>query len=198
MELLAECSRRLSGNADHTEAVHAVRCDLILKDRIVQAQSLYRALSHDRILRENIDAVLRRFRVHLTAGSQLFDGAHHACTLHSAEFALFDLNAALDLLARLMSAGHASSVQNDRDFVPLFHVRGAGHDLDRLCPDIHLADDQLVRVRMLLYLIDLSDHDLVQIRIQLLISLNLCPGQCHRVCIFLRSHIKIRNICLYP
>src|SRR5699024_11458647 len=69
----------------HAEAVHAVGCDLILKDRIVQAQSLYRALSHDRVFRENIDAVLRRFRVHLTAGAQLFDGAHHACALHSAE-----------------------------------------------------------------------------------------------------------------
>ena len=51
---------------------------------------------------------------------------------------------------------------------------------------------------MIIDIIDLTDYDLVQICIQFLISLNLCPGQCHCVCIFLRSHVKVRNICLYP
>ena len=37
MEFLSECRCRLTGDPDHAVAVHAVRCDLILDDRVVQA-----------------------------------------------------------------------------------------------------------------------------------------------------------------
>ena len=198
LEFLAECGSCLSCDSDHAEAVHAVGCNLILEDHVVQTERFDRALSHDRVLRENVDAILRSLRIHFSVRSQFFDGAHHAAALHPAEFPFLDLHAAFNLLSRLVSSRDASSVQNDRNLVSFLYVRSACHDLDRLCPDVHLADDQFVRVRMLLDLVDLTDHDLVKIRVHSLISLNLCPGQRHCVCVFLRGHVKIRNICFYP
>ena len=97
-----------------------------------------------------------------------------------------------------MSACNASSVQHNRDLVSLFYIRRACDDLNRLCSDVHLTDDQFVCVRVLLDFLDLSDHDPVQIRIHLLISLYLRSGERHRIGVLLRCHIKIRNICLNP
>ena len=197
-KFLAECSCRFSRDPDDAEAVHTVGCDLILKDRVIQAQRLDRALAHNCVFREDIDSVLRRFRIHLSRGAELFDRAHHTITLHAAEFSLLDFNSAGHFLSGLMSACNTSAVQHHRHFVSFFHIRSPCNDLDRLCPDVHLTDDQLVCIRMLLYFIDLSDHDLVKIRIQLFISLYLCSGKRHRIRVLLCSHVEIRNICFYP
>ena len=197
-KFLAECSCRFSRDPDDAEAVYTVGCDLILKDRVVQSQSLDCAFTHNSVLREDIDPVLRRFRVHLSRGAEFLDGAHHTIALHTAKLAFLDLHSAGYFLSRLMSACDASSVQHDRHFVSFFHIRSSRDNLDRLCPDVHLTDDQLVRIRMLLNFIDLADHDLVKIRIQLFISLYLCSGKRHRIRVLLRCHVEIRNICFYP
>ena len=56
----------------------------------------------------------------------------------------------------------------------IFYIRSACYDLHTLSSDIYLADDQLICIRMLLDLIDLADHDLIEICIQLCKALYLC------------------------
>ena len=75
-----------------------------------------------------------------------------------------------------MPSCHASAVKHHRNLVAFMHIIGSCHDLYGLTSNIHLADDQFVCVRMLLDLIDLTDHDLVKIRIQNLISFYLRSG----------------------
>ena len=93
---------------------------------------------------------------------------------------------------------HASAVQNDRNLCPFEYIRSAGHDLGSPGSDIHLADHQLIRIRVFLDLFNPADHDFIQIRIQFLITFHLGTGQSHRVRVFLRGHIQIRHICFYP
>ena len=73
-----------------------------------------------------------------------------------------------------MSASDTSAVQYDRDLCSLKYILRAGHDLYRLAADIHLADNQLIRIRMFFDLVDLSDHDFFQICIQFFKSLYFC------------------------
>ena len=73
-----------------------------------------------------------------------------------------------------MPACHASAVQHNRHLIAFFHIIGARDDLDRLFSHVDLTDDQFISIRMLLYLIDLPDHDLIQIRIQYLVSFYFC------------------------
>ena len=61
-----KCSRSFSCDPDHTEAVHPVGRHLIFHDYIVQSQCLDRVLTNLSILRENVDAFLRRFRIHFS------------------------------------------------------------------------------------------------------------------------------------
>ena len=75
-----------------------------------------------------------------------------------------------------MSACHASSVQYHRHFVAFMHVVGACHDLYGLASYIHLADNQLICIRMLFNLVNLAYHDLRKIRVQFFISFYLCSG----------------------
>ena len=73
-----------------------------------------------------------------------------------------------------MSAGYTSSVQYNRNLCSLGHIRSAGYDLQQfILSDIYLTDHKLIRIRMTLDLLDLSDHDLVKVGIHLLISLTL-------------------------
>ena len=73
-----------------------------------------------------------------------------------------------------MSSGYTTSVKNNRNLVSLFYVWSTSNDLDHLRSDIHLADDQLICIRMFLDLVDLADHDLVKICIQLCKAFYLC------------------------
>ena len=72
------------------------------------------------------------------------------------------------------AACHFSSVQNYRNLVPFFYIRRSCYDLDHFAADIHLADDQLIRIRVALDLFDLSNNDLLQVLIQTCKSLYLC------------------------
>ena len=97
-----------------------------------------------------------------------------------------------------MAAGNSSAVQNHRHLVPGLYIGRAGHDLRHFAADIYLADNQLVRIGMGLNLLDLPDHDIIQIRIGADISFHLRSGQCHRIRVLLRGHIQFRNISLDP
>ena len=75
-----------------------------------------------------------------------------------------------------MASCHFSSVQHHGHFVPFFYIGSSGDDLDGLRPDVHLADDQFIRIRVALDLLDLSCYDLFQIFIKTLIAFYLGPG----------------------
>ena len=196
-ELFVEGSCCLTGNTDDAVAVHTVGSDLILENHVIQAKSLDCALSYHCILRKNVNAVLRSFRIHISAGTQFLDGAHHTVGLDAAEFSFFDGDAARSLLS-VMASCHTAAVQHNRNLVAHMNVGSAGNDLNRLLADIYLADDELIRIRMTLDGKDLSDDDLVQVCVQFFKSFHFGTGQCHGVGVFLRCHVQPRYICLNP
>ena len=130
------------------------------------------AFAYHGVLRKNINTILRRFRVHLTGRTKLLNRAHHAAGLNTSELSLFNLNTAGRHLS-VMTSSYTPAVQYHRNFVALFYIRGACHDLHRLCSHIYLADNQFIRVRMPLNRKNLPDHDFFQIRIHLLIAFYL-------------------------
>ena len=164
----------------------------------MKTKKLYCICSNLCIFRENVNTILRLFRIHLLCRTKFFDRAHHSVTWNSTEFSFLNLNSTGNSLSRLMSACNTSAVQNNRYFVTFFYIRCTCYDLNGFCSDIYLTDNQLVSIRMLLDLINLSDYDLVQICIHLFKSFYFCSGQCHCIGIFLCCHVKIRNICFYP
>ena len=97
-----------------------------------------------------------------------------------------------------MPACNFSAVQYNGHFIALFDIRSARNDLDRFAADIYLTDDQLVGIRMLLYFLDLTDHDLFQISIQSFIGFHLGSRQCHDIRIFLIRTGQFGYICLNP
>ena len=117
---------------------------------------------------------------------------------NSAEHTVLDLDAFLGKCASVMSAGHPASGKNNRGKHALVRIGCAGHDLYRPGSDIHLADHQMVSIRMLLDRSYLSDHNIFQIFIQYLVGLTFCSGKRHPVKIFLRGDIKIRYVFFYP
>ena len=68
----------------------------------------------------------------------------------------------------------AADIKNNRNLISFFYIWSACYDLHTLSSDIYLADNQLICIRMLLDLIDLADHDLIEICIQLCKALYLC------------------------
>ena len=74
----------------------------------------------------------------------------------------------------IMSASYTSTVKNNRNFISFFYIRSACYDLHTLSSDVYLADDQFICIRMFLDLVDLADHDLVKICIQLCKAFYLC------------------------
>ena len=109
IEILVEGGCCLSCQTDDGETVNPVGSDLVLYHHVMQAQRLDGVTAHNRIISENIDAVLRCLRVHISAGAQLLDGAEHTVGLHAAQLAFFDLDAARGLLA-VMAASHPAAV----------------------------------------------------------------------------------------
>ena len=172
-EFLLESCCCLSCDSKNTVAVYTVGSDLILKYHIVKAKCFNSALTYNCVLRENIDAVFRCFRVHLSCASELLDRAHHTTGLNAAEFTFFDLDSTRSHFS-VVAACNTSAVKNNRNFVSLFYIRSTCYDLYALCSDIYLADDQFICIRMFLNLVDLADHDLVKICIQLCKALYLC------------------------
>ena len=197
-KLFAECSCRLPGDAYDTVAVYSVGRHFVLKDNIVKAEQFHGICSRLCLFGKDIDAFLRRLRVHVPVGTQFLDGAHHTVALHPAQLSFLDLNSACYAGSRLMSACHAPACEHYRYLVAFLHIAGARDDLYGAIPDIHLTDNKLIRVRMLFYLVDLPDDDFIQIRIQFFVSFHLRPGQCHRIGIFLRICLKPRHIRFDP
>ena len=199
MEFFSKCGGRLPGDSHHAVAVHAVGGDLILEHHVAQAQHLHCVGAHPGVLRENVDAALRRQWIHVAVGTQLLDGAHHSVGLDASELTLFDLDSFLGKGAAVMAAGYLSAVQNHRNLVPGLDVGRAGDDLNRLPgSDVHLADDQLVRVRMTLDGKDLADNNLFKVFIETLESLHLGAGEGHCVRVLLSRDIQVRNVCFNP
>ncbi len=174
MEFFSESRRRFPRDPDHAETVDPVGCNLIFEHHIVKPQRFHRIRPDFCILRKDIDAFFRRLRIHIFVRSQFLDRAHHAPALYAAQFPLLDLHASCHTASRLMPACHASAVQHNRHLIAFFHIIGARDDLDSLFSHVDLTDDQFISIRMLLYLIDLPDHDLIQIRIQYLVSFYFC------------------------
>ncbi len=114
LKRLLEGNRCLSCNAQNGVAVHAVRGDLVFKYGIVQSQRLQRIASQLQtfrlIRRENIDAVLRGFRIHVSGCSQLFNAAHHSDTGEASHLAGLDRNSVLRKRAAVVTAGNSSAV----------------------------------------------------------------------------------------
>ena len=73
-----------------------------------------------------------------------------------------------------MAACYTSAVQNNRNLVSFFYIWCTGYDLNGLAADIYLADDQLISIRVLLDLLNLSDDDFVKVCVKLGKSLYLC------------------------
>ena len=166
MEALAEGCGCLTRDTDHTVAVHTVRGDLILVDRVVQSEQGRCILADRRSLREDIETGLRCLRVELTAGAELLDGAHHTVGLHATQLTGMDLDAILRKRTAVMSAGDLATVEYDRHHIADLHVRRTGDDLNELGrTDIHLTDDELRRIRMRLDGLDLSGDDLIEVLI---------------------------------
>ena len=196
-EFLLEGCCCLSCDSKNTVAVYTVGSDLILKYHIVKAKCLNSALTHNCVLRKNIDSVFRCFRIHFSCASQLFDGTHHTIGIDSAKFSFFDFNSTRCFLS-VMSTGNTSAVKNNRNLISLFYIRSACNNLYSLCSDIHLADDQFICIRMFLNFFNLTDHDLIQICVQFFKAFHFCSCQCHGICIFLCRYIQIRHICFNP
>ena len=108
-EFLIKSSCCLSCNSKYSIAVYTVGCDLIFKYNIIKAKCFDRTFADNCILREDIDAVFRCFRIHFSCASQFFDGAHHSIRFDSSELSFFDLNPARSCFA-VMAACNTSAV----------------------------------------------------------------------------------------
>ena len=82
-EFFIESSCCLSCDSENSVAVHTVGSNLIFNHCIVKVKSLHCTLSHNCVLRENINSVFRSFRVHFSCASQLFNGAHHTVGIYA-------------------------------------------------------------------------------------------------------------------
>ena len=184
-EGLMEGHGRFPGNSQNTEAVNSVVCDFIFKYGVPQTQGIDCVGTYFHIIAENIDAVFRSLGIHIPAGSQLFNRAHHTVGGNSPQLSCFNGNALLRERAAVVSAGHLTAVKNHRHLVPFLHIGSACNDLNGLSSDIYLADDQLVRVRMLFYFFYLANYDFFQIPVKPFIAFHLGAAHCHRIAVFL-------------
>ena len=97
-----------------------------------------------------------------------------------------------------MSAGHAASIQHYGHLIAFSDIWRSRNDLNGFCPDIHLANDQFVRIGMSLYLLNPADHDPIQIFIQPFIALDLGSAQSHGIAVLLIRAGKTGHICFNP
>ena len=65
-----------------------------------------------------------------------------------------------------MASRYLSAVQNHRNLIAFLNIWCAGHDLNGLRADIHLADDQFIRIRMAFDPVDPADYDLLQVFVE--------------------------------
>ena len=165
----------------------------------MQAECCNRVISrlHAGFRLELIEAVLRCLRIKLPGGTELFDRAHHTEGIDAPELARFDRDTFLRLRS-VVASRDASARKHNRCEHSLVDIRRSGDDLNRLISDIHLADHKMIRVRMLLRLHYLSDDDVLQILVELLVSFNLRPGERHGVRVLLRRDVQIRNVHFNP
>ena len=170
---LPESCRRLPGQAQHTVAVHPVAGDLILEHRVVKPQQLHRVRPHGNILPENVDSLLGSLRVHVSVRAQLFNGAHHAVGGNPPELSGLNLNAILGQGASVMTSRHLSPVQNHGHLAAHSHILRACDNLNGLPANVHLAHNELIRVRMPLDGEDLAHQDLLQVPVPALIAFHL-------------------------
>ena len=101
-----------------------------------------------------------------------------------------------------MASGYPSAVQNHGDLCSHRLLRDIGGPCDnlyrRILPHIHLADHQLVRIRMALHGENLSHYDFFKVFVKMGVPFHLGSGQGHGIRIFLGGHVQIRHIGLNP
>ena len=78
-----------------------------------------------------------------------------------------------------MPTCNASSVKNNGNFVAFLHVLGTCDDLNCLCSDINLTDNELVCIGMLLDCLDLSYNDLLKVLIKWCVCFCFGSGKGH-------------------
>ncbi len=164
----------------------------------MKPQRLYGIGTDLHMILENINSIFRSFRIHISVGSQLFYRTHHAVRRYPPQFTGLDRDAFFRQRTAVMAACDFTAIQYHRYLIPFFYIRRTGHNLDHLGTDIHLAHDQLIRIRMSLDLLDLTDHYLLQIVIPSAVSFHFRSRQCHSIHIFLICTVQIRHICLDP
>ena len=178
----AECGGSLAGKPDDRQAVGAVGRDLKLDHRVRQQQRLT-DVGADLVGKgraEDADAVLDGLGHVVRGQPQLADGAKHTERLHAAQLARLDVYA----------AGQRGVCLGDGDDRALENILRAGHDLDGLAlSDIHRADLQVVGILMFFDGKNASDDDVLDVRAEDGVALDLGAGIGHAVAEFL-----IRNI----
>ena len=196
---LSKCCRRFPGYAQHTVTIYSVGRNLIFKYRISQSHGFHSVRTYPGILRENIDAVFRRIRIHRTVASQLFNRAHHTCGRYAPQFPCFDDDAILRQGTVSMGAArHLTAVQYHWYFVPFFYIGCTRHNLNGFRAHIHLTYNQFIRIGMFFNGDNLANYNFFQIFVQPFHAFHFRTGQCHGVKIFLIRAGKPRHICFNP
>ena len=126
---------------------------------------------------EDINTFFRCFRIKITAGSQLFNGAHHTKALDTAQFSFFNGNTVFRQRTAIMSTGNTSADKNNRYKITFMNIRSACNDLNAFFfTHIYLTNDQFRCIRVFFNFFNLADNDLFQIFIHFNKSFNLCTG----------------------
>ena len=181
LQLRAEGGGCLAGKADNGEAVGPVgrylKFDLGIKgaDELADIHSDLRVL-----LGDYPDPVLYSVGEIVGIKSELAEGAEHTEAFDPAQLALLDL----------LAAGQKALVLGDGNEVARMHVLRAGHDLNGLVADVHLADPEVIRVGVALDGLDSADDhvfDLVAHRGE---GLHLGAGEGHSLRKFLIGNMS--------
>ncbi len=97
-----------------------------------------------------------------------------------------------------MAAGDSAAGGADRNDISDFQVGCTCADLQHLASDIHLADQQVICIRMLRDFFHPSDNDFLKVMVESLPSLDLGAGHGHFVEIFLVCAGKTGNVFFNP
>ena len=128
--LIAQDSK-FAAQADHGEAVGAVRRQFVFVYDVLQGQIFYGVNAYGRVVRQNPNAVPFFRQEHAVVKSQFVSRAEHTVRFYAAQLGTLDLDA-----ARKMRA-----VDSDGNNLAFPHVGSACDDLQRFTAYINLADD---------------------------------------------------------
>ena len=149
LQLFAEGNSSFPCQTQHRQAVRAVWGDFKFHTGVVAADGRSNVLSYLAVLLQQEDAVLGSVRKIPFGQIELCNRAHHAVGHHASELTLCDFDSVWQL----------GFVQSCRNHIAYMDIGGSGDNLDRLLlPNIQLADDQVVGIRVWLHRQNLSYH----------------------------------------